>query len=163
MSRIKFDEPTKAEQRVVIAKDLIARLNAQKFIAKSATYLDAEVPRSTKGVDDAKAVLTTAPCIGCEIGGLFLCAVDRFNALKLEDAGDVVRGSFAGNCYQMETYLSRWFPKRTLDAVERAFEGWDRYEGWANKRTPDQRMRAISRNIIRNKGRFIGSQLLEAK
>lgn len=160
MARIKFEELTKAEQRVVIAKDLIARLKANEFIAKSNTYLRSPELRGTiENTKELRDVLSGTVCTGCEIGGLFLCAVDRFNALKLRDAGDLIGKSFSGNNYRMEAYLQQWFPAQTLAAVERAFEGWGRWEKWAEKRTPEQRMRQISQNIIKNKGKFIGSQL----
>lgn len=161
MARIKFEELTKAEQRVVIAKDLIARLKAKKFTALSGTYLMAQdVLDDEDGNAQVRDVLKGQECRGCQIGGMFLCAIDRYDRLKVRDVGD---SGIEDNDGAFRKYLSRWFSADTLTEVEEAFEGCGKFEDWFEENDNDEiRMVKIAQNIIRNKGKFIGSQLLNS-
>lgn len=157
MPRINFEKLTKSEQRVVIAKDLIARLDANEFTAQQGTYLSVRLTKADLRDESAEVrdVLKGKKCKGCQIGGLFLCAVDRHNKLSLDDIG-YLDNNEAG----MRAYLQRFFVDDQLRDVERAFEGWGDFGDWNGPARPADRMRAIAQNIIRNKGRFVGSQLL---
>lgn len=155
----KFDSLTKAEQRVVIAKDLIKRLNEHRFTAQAGTYLRVTTGRRDGERDDeVKDMLKGARCRGCQLGGIFLCAVDRHNKLKLKDMGYL-----EDNDRSMRSYLSKWFTESQLLEVEEAFEGSGKYYEWADAiRRDGVRMRLIAQNIIKNNGRFVGRQLLSA-
>lgn len=109
-----------------------------------------------KGDAQLQEVLKSERCRGCQIGGMFLCAIDRHNKLMVSQ----IRYSL-DNDTAMRNYLALWFSLREIDAMEQAFEGWRKYEKWADK-VPDstKRMRLIAKNIIQNKGRFVGGQLL---
>lgn len=153
---MKFEQLTKAEQRVVIAKDLLVRLKAKKFIAQQGTYLRATLTLKEQSNDGAEVrdVLKNNLCRGCQIGGMFLCAVDRHNKLRLTDIG-----GFLGDDAPMRSYLRRWFSKKQLEEVEDAFEGYGDYFDW-EVADADERMTQIAKNIIRNGGRFNGRRLL---
>lgn len=83
MARIQFDKLNKMEQRVVIAKDLIKRLKAKSFQMQRGAYLRPQRGTFFKGIEglprttEVRDALKLKACKGCEIGGLFLCAVDR--------------------------------------------------------------------------------------
>lgn len=164
MARIKFNELTKAEQRVVIAKDLIARLQTGKFHPSPGIYLSVWDDYDDDPDAQVQTVLKGKECEGCQLGGMFLCAVDHYNRLKVGDT----------NLEHMDrldasAYLKRWFDMATLIEIEAAFEGWDDgedsgnkgdYTAWACDRDPEERMILIAKNIIKNKGRFVGNQLV---
>ena len=155
-----FDDLPIAEQRVIIAQDLIDRLDAKKFVATAGTYLRVELSRHALANDDAQLrdVLANKKCRGCQIGGMFACAIDRHDALKIAD----VRNPGRMDDYEMREYLGRWFSRKTLEAVEDAFEGCGGYSDFRDSIPKDSdRMRLIAQNIIDNKGKFNGKQLLK--
>ena len=157
MARKSFDKLSRNEQRVVIAKDLILRLDAKKFIAITGTYF--RVPLTDKeaadGSIEVRDLLKQKTCRGCQIGGMFLCAVDRHNKLSLDEI-EFLNNNDAG----MREYLRQFFSDMQLQELEAAFERWDEFKEWDVERAED-RMRSIAQNIIRNKGRFVGGQLLK--
>lgn len=166
MAKKNFDKLPKAEQRVLIAKDLIARLNAKKFKAQPMVYLRAPVDVSDKEAL-VKDALAKVPCRGCQIGGFFVCAIDRHNSLKINDVSLGDRGdgkSFDAD--EMRSYLGQWFSPVTLLDVEAVFEG-DVSSGGIDFTpicrvfSPDKRMRLIANNIIANKGIFKPNQILK--
>lgn len=163
MARIKFEELSKAEQRVVIAKDLLLRLRTKRFTAKESVYLIARKVAQREG--DARKALRRAECLGCQIGGLFLCALDRHNKLELREL-EVFRDGRDTHVreWSMRTYLSQWFSYRELLTLENYFEGWDKV---ANRRftelmpAPADRMRMIAQNIVDGNGRFSARRLMQ--
>lgn len=153
--KINFDKLSRAEQRVVIARDLIARLDAKEFIAKSGTYFNVRItPKELADEStEVRDLLKHKVCKGCQIGGLFLCAVNRHNKLSIGDLGNPTYAELG-----MRDYLEKFFTVRQLNEVEKAFERWEEFDDW-NVAGPADRMRTIANNIIRNKGQFVGSQL----
>lgn len=170
MPKIDFDKLPKAEQRVVIAKDLIARLDAKRFKA-SGGYFQAttRIPLKAVANDEAqvKEVFAAKVCRGCELGGMFAAALDRCNALKLEDLSpdSRVRQGHVDE-YDIRDYLGRWFSNRTLHELEYAFEGWESHyteidyeQFYRAVPNAEKRMRLITQNIIDNNGTFKPKQL----
>ena len=99
MGRVNFDKLTRMEQRVVIAKDLLLRLKARKFVPTQGEYLQAANLRDQRRMNAAensqvRQALEGIRCKGCEIGGLFLCAVDRHNKLTIGDIGYIKNNDF---------------------------------------------------------------------
>lgn len=176
MTKKDFDTLPIAQQRVLIAQDLIARLDAKTFAAKKGTYLAVDIAKRDIDIDaELKALLrkTRKPCRGCQLGGMFVCAIDRHNALKLTDMAFTsvtllkyhhrwVHGD------DIRLYLTRWFSLQTLAEIEAAFEGWAyghssvfNYTSFAGQFTnPEDRMRLIAENIVRNRGAFKPKQIL---
>lgn len=158
---INFDNLSLAEQRVIIAQDLIARLNAKTFIAESGTYLEADdrLPdKSDRELLDTEVrdILKGKVCTGCQIGGLFLCAVDRHNKLKLREIGVI-----ENNDCNFRGYLFYWFDFNQQREMEAAFEGRSEYGDWFDLHSNADRMRLIAENIIAGGGEFDGKRLLE--
>ncbi len=108
-------------------------------------------------------------CTACALGTAFICSVDRFNTLKLND----LAGQDPSNLDRsvMEKHLGRWFSPVQMDLIEEAFE--TRYDKdpylhysddedtkravrfGARYKTDTGRLTAIMNNIIKNKGTFI--------
>ena len=106
-------------------------------------------------------------CSVCAIGAVFVCAVDRHDALKLStvykrDAGGPDEAT-------MLPYLKMWFTPKQLRLMETAFEGTcyaDRrarpsaynlnraYRFYNQFRRSSDIMEAIMNNVIDNKGTF---------
>lgn len=155
---IDFDKLSKAEQRVLIAKDLITRLVAKKIVATQGTYIRSVkgiglISRSANGDRQLRDELKGKKCKVCEIGGMFLCALDRHNALTVGDA----RYKVSDGEFQRD-YLAQWFLRVDLGRIEAAFESWGSFRMTMPRATPDQRMRAIAKNIIKNNGQFSAAQ-----
>jgi hypothetical protein len=164
MAKVNFDKLSRMEQRVVIAKDLIARLKRGTFTPRTSTYL------RVSGLDghetDARKALREAECRGCQIGGLFICALDRHNRLALSDlkltGGKRDWRAFDG---ALRDYLTKWFSHDELDLVEGFFEGFNeteamyRFVGLVEE--PIDRMRMIAQNIVDGKGRFSAARLMK--
>lgn len=167
--KINFDKLPIAGQRMIIAKDLIARLDAKKFVASGGYFQSTQVFKQEIENDSVqlKKVFTGKKCRGCQIGGLFAAALDRCNALKLSDLeySDRVRVGLVDSG-DLRTYLTRWFTRRTLEQVECAFEGWENdtydldFRPFGDRFEREQRMRLICKNIIKNKGQFKPRQIL---
>ncbi len=180
----KFEEcKTLEEQRCWLAQDTINRIKAKKIDLFSGNYLK-KTPNLDHHKDSAELrdVIREQkePCQGCAVGSLFLCAVDAYDRLKVEDS----EGYNSGNPIDLIVpYLDKWFSLNQLALIEAAFEGSfyglfciDGYSvgdeevqaaiAFAEKRGPtptnkenarvyERRMFAIMKNIIKNNGTFI--------
>ncbi len=168
-----FAAMSPADQRVQIAKDVIQQLEAGKLRATKGVYLESIITMETdlpEGVEDSGYLYVSQKdgetemadifgimkrCQVCALGGLFVCAVERFDKLKIKefaylpnDPGDVA--CIGGSQAKMQAYLgSNSFDIDQLFAIENAFEG-TRF----SKEAAPQRMIQIMENVIRNKGTF---------
>lgn len=165
----KFDELSKAQQRVVIAKDLLARLRRRTFTPETSTYL--RVTDLNENETDARKAFRGAACRGCQIGGLFLCALDRHNKLAQSDMELIRVGrrrEWQAGDGALRNYLTQWFTHAELDIVESFFEGWEDEDGPGKagrfaklvERHGD-RMKMIAQNIVDGKGRFSATRLMK--
>jgi hypothetical protein len=133
---------TKPQMRVVIAKDVLAALDAKKFKANTGDYLylssekEKEWAKSALKLDmdaqsyhieryklssDLPRVPIKAPkeCSVCAIGSVFVAAVDRFDKLTPRDAFDTI---IQDDSATMIMYLSKWFSEDQLRLMEAVFE-----------------------------------------
>ena len=127
MSKKKFENLTRPEQRVAIFKDLLARIHSRQIKAQPGLYL-----WNLRGDDRPKI---GQKCKACELGGLLfsLCGLDG--------------GSADRNIFDT---LGEYFPESQMDKMERAFEG-----GWnSNFPNAEDRMIAITQNAIDHNGTF---------
>lgn len=143
----------KAEERVAIAKDALAWVQAGALIPASGVYV---VPIST-GIktwlegDRSKQLrdVVLGPCQVCAKGALFLAKAVRFDKVSIADYNTC---NWAGS-------LEEHFNEEQLRWIERWFEGWVSGNGEASKfreRHPDntERMTLILQNIIDHDGTF---------
>ncbi len=184
-----FEEMSPAEKRIQIARDVLFQLNAGKLIASEGLWLganreDDEDFISDKEIakdDELKDLLKKRKeCYGCALGGMFMCAVERANKLKvsnlrLKDNNDI--NTINGN--DVFAYMKKFFSLKQLALIEIAFEKGrgavstggrtaiidddfkiEVKEGLLAKYfvetidEPSEKMRLIMENIVVNKGRF---------
>jgi hypothetical protein len=180
-SNAEFAKMDAAQQRVTIAKDVIKALAAKQLIAEAGTYLAApkstsdawHAPKSTSDAwhnegcvlddQDQEAQLQQLlpklpPCHVCAKGAILVCTVARRNELQV----DATRRGWDGDT--LADKLGGIFSPDTLTMMECEFEGFSltlptagpSYTPRMNLRGSDaKRMKAIMRNIIKNKGEFV--------
>lgn len=170
-----FEKMTPAEKRVQIARDVLAQLALKRLVPTPGVWL-AGPPDEKNGEDSSalfskeqalknpelKSILNkTKECTGCALGGMFMCAVERADKLKLEELSYDAKEEgaiFEGDIFP---YMEKFFNKEQLNKIESAFEqgggSCSDYEAseWAGAiEDPGTRMRLIMENIILNKGTF---------
>lgn len=143
----------KAKERVAIAKDALAWVQAGALVPASNVYV---IPVST-GVrlfltgDSNKQLrdVVLGPCRVCAKGALFLAKAVRFDNVSIEDY----------NRCNWEEPLLEHFDIEQLSLIERWFEGWSSLgnDAWTFRwHHPDntERMTLILQNIIDHDGTF---------
>jgi hypothetical protein len=178
-----FQALSPAEKRVYIARDVLAQIAMKKLVPTSGVWLTSDTELFTKN-DVAKdpelqdLLKKTKQCEGCAIGGMFMCAVQVADQLKISNLEGVKefkddvkfedadpRFAFLDSDIQQEDafkYLRRFFSSNQLAMIETAFEkdGDACHTGDASANfvkqinDPSERMQLIMQNIIVNKGTF---------
>lgn len=162
-----FAKLTKPQQRVAIARDVIAALNTKKFIASPGVYVDSNKLDNLieKNLDEQVCNLIdkVPSCDLCAKGALFIATVKRKDALQAKEVyGEF--GSLLSDEPTISEYLGRdsLFSDKQLTMIEDQFEQ-ETITDWKNTNfrvwRPElhkavDRMRAIMQNIIDNKGTF---------
>lgn len=162
----KFAKMSAPEQRVQIARDVIAQLASKRLVATPGIWLsgknegdlwtDKDIEKDVQLQDVLKKRKT---CEGCALGGMFMCAVERTDKLKMNELIDPYSGIEEEDTVN---YLSRFFDDNQLHMIESAFE---RGEGAhaTDEESVDfvrdvegasERMRLIMENIIVHDGEF---------
>lgn len=153
---LKFHSLPKAEQRVAIAKDVLTALDARKIVATNQGYLNGD-PTGDKS------------CRVCALGGVFVTGMRKglFQPVEIEHFDD---GEWSAIDEEgMREQLRPHFSSKQLSLIESAFEvAWftdgdielsqkelERAVAFGTRYAcPNDRMRAIMKNIIQNKGAF---------
>lgn len=153
-----------AERRVAVAKDVLKQLDARKMLAVAGVYCNFSKPYSEKEDKEPKAFhefVKNASCRVCAIGGLFVSMV------RIEDSfAPGYRAQFRARLNRsvmntdMRMKLEKIFSSDQLRVIEHHFETWnldikdsDSLENFFNS-SDESRMRAIMKNIIKNRGTF---------
>lgn len=161
-----FQKASKSKQRVMIAEDVILQLKLNKFSGKSGTYLttNKNVLQDNESLQDILLV-PDVKCEVCAIGGAFASCIRIKNEFILD-------GNFTISSYlqegqsmgdnPMRNVLEEYFSDNQLELIEDVFE--NRYNGENNSdkisnfynKYPDDtdRLKAIMKNIVKNKGTF---------
>jgi len=145
-----FEELTDAEKRVAVAKDVIKQLELKKIVATPGTYVYGH------GKTDKQA---TRRCQACMLGGAIL-ALARLQPKLRDDLVDVYsphRGSGEMVCTtgpDAFALLEDLFGDQML-TIESAFEDWGAAGEAFTQKRPADRMIAICKNIIKNKGDLV--------
>lgn len=161
----KFNGATKAEKRVIIAKDVLKQLKAKKIKAERFTYLDENFTTDYAEEDMREALnKTEEPCSACGVGSLCIALVLRENDFKVP-CGINVLGAILKK-------LTKYFSMKQLALIETAFEGKTRdihdmveeklplsiiYRAETFTRgcfTVEEMLIKIMKNIIKNEGTF---------
>lgn len=182
MSKIVFKQ-TKAQERMVIMKDIIQQLIAGELVAQSGTYLNArrEVRFGSAGgvgtggecveeIDAREALARMGQCEVCQRGAVVLAMIRRHDRLPL--AADVLCSCGCGDgttdavdkIRRVVTdvdnaYVNQLFSATQLLLMEQAFEACNVFPElnvWRAVFPNDvNRMDAICRNVIEHKGTFV--------
>lgn len=174
MSVERFNSLPKAEQRVLIAKDVIAQINIGKYKANTGNYIqDLKVSNSILNKDARKHINEIKSCEVCALGGCLISAVKFKNTLtvnQLKDLHDVLNDRIS----PQGKLITSVFTKKQLQMIETAFEKgfslwadainddnyltgdvYDKCTEFGYKYDKDKdRLLAIMKNIVTNKGTF---------
>ena len=169
---IPFEELSKPEQRVAIAKDVIKHLNTGKIKATVGTYFENSFidKHLYKLSDENKNVeLQTllekddVKCKVCALGGMFVVDVlNNDHLLVGKKERDI-------DSYLERKRLKKYFSTSQLSLIENSFEkmnivdptsnnwsvNYDGVEFGKKFKSPKDRLIAIMQNVIDNKGTFI--------
>lgn len=156
-----FSKLTKAQQRVAIAEDALAQIEAKTIRVKSGNYI--RLPVGMVEFKQGTQLSSSTPCQACQIGQGIICGIRLFNEDTATDNG--------GSAVMALRLIERWFPTKTAVMMEGAFEDgcWtsefkaevsdgDRESLRLFKRRHRSfkaRSIGIWKNIIANKGEFI--------
>jgi len=162
MSTINFDQLTKAEQRVAVAKDVLLQLKKKNYIAKKGAYVEVKKGRRSLPVKDN---IDKTVCKVCALGSCLLSIAKFKNTITFNDAE---RGlSSWDSTDPSKRLLTSIFTRKQINLMENAFEGVvyfmhepftgtdkkaDRFYDQYDK--DNQRLIAIMENIIKNLGTF---------
>lgn len=126
--KIVLEKLTPAQRRVVIAKDVIAALDAKKINAQPGIYCEIDLAfEEVVGKDLRSKIPDAKQCNVCALGAIFVAKVARFNDFNV---GKENYGSFVGDDTEIvdvgggdiRSNLSEYFDDIQLGLIESAFE-----------------------------------------
>lgn len=148
---VNYNSQKKAAERVAIAKDALAWVEAGTLIPTKGTYVSPEhYPNDVVDAGKQLRDVFLGKCEVCVKGALLLAKAVRFdNVLAVE----MSRGR--------EQALREHFSDEQITMVEDYFESaqWQLYGGTLANGSPEGRMVAILQNIIDNEGTFCPEKL----
>lgn len=170
------------EQRVAIAKDVLKQLSDKFYKAKTGDYLlfrnTPEIDKIPAKLDNLLSLLkrSKARCEVCGIGSIFVSMVNLGNKITTNecDLDKEISEYYGVDDSLMREKLDKIFSAEQRSLIEAAFErstsltendyekneeAWEKIreamEFGAQFKTPSNRLKAIMKNIIKNKGTFI--------
>ena len=165
---IKIDTLTPAQARVLVAKDVLALLSIGKLDGGGGTYANMHFSEALTNGDLRQEMGHMEKATVCGIGALFVAHVARFDKFKIVVTGNpYCDSSYSINQREIHQHLKEVFPVYMLEEIELAYESDISYDEaaypetrWAMKyEDAVNRMRGIMRNIIRNAGTFVMSDV----
>lgn len=164
ISQEEFNKLSNAEKRVVIAKDVIYRVESKRLgPAKASLFNDHLVEASFEPNPylDLQDLLNRENngCAGCAKGALVCSWIGNFNHYKYDDIHRMSSDLRTAASYPVE--LKEIFGRKMLDLMEINFEG--RTYPWTDESVKDSNINAeynfnllgIMENIVENNGEFI--------
>ncbi len=165
-----MSKSTKAEKRVLIAKDVLKQIKIHKFDPQSGAWFDSSVLELHNLYDDDSAqpalLMEQPTCNVCALGGLFLSTIRLNNKCPVRELLES-ECDLGGRISEGDSTLNKIFSIKQLQLIEATFEvnggayrasqsKYDRVGDFYTK-YPDvkDRLVAIMKNIIKNKGTFI--------
>lgn len=165
MKKETFNKKTKAQQRVIIAKDVLLRINDDKIIPTQGRFckLPAKIAEDNSASLQDFMNKNKKHCYACGKGSLFMSFVGIKNEFT---RGDIYGGENINSSAMIA--LSKIFTPQQLALIETAFEKVYYYwnvgltvtqktkaiEFGKKFKYPSGRLIAIMKNIIKNKGTF---------
>ncbi len=170
----RFKKASPASKRVMIAKDVLSDIATRKLVARSGSWVNMAIfGPSDKELQEI--LITKNECQVCALGAVFVCAAKRADDITVGEAYGLNHGATVGWAV-LDNYLSRFFERDQLILIEQAFEGGGGYfgeYGYGRRQgngvkgrdratefcgvnsSYEDRIVAIMRNIIKNKGEFV--------
>jgi hypothetical protein len=173
-ANLAFARMSKAQQRVVIAQDVIDAIKAKEIIAKNRVYVRMKDENGDElpslEVEDLLANREVNECEACALGSVFVCALKRDQSIDVEDVfvdneQTAMREKLAGYFNNDQLMLieaafeTRYFRNEDLDPEEDDYGETDEDTQAAidfglRFSSPSTRLVGIMKNIIANKGVF---------
>lgn len=167
-----FNKLSKAEQRTLVATDVIKMLKLEKYQAQLGCWIDLHLEVNPQEGEQVQAKLTPKnikECHVCGLGALMVSAVRLKNSLKVPKYGEFEEISTYADDDGFGTVLRKIFTNSQIELIEIAFElgdGW--YKSYCSSNPlahkavefgsrfekADDRLLGIMKNIIANKGTF---------
>lgn len=147
-SNEKYKTASRAEKRVMIAKDVIRAIEAKQIIPTHGDYfsVDVDYDKRPRDEESLKELLPTLPaCNVCAKGAILLCSVARQNKVTFGEADDWSLFSD----HTLSRALGGVFTPKQLGLIEDAFEGID------DQDQADKTLTAVMKNVVKNKGTFV--------
>ncbi len=143
--------------RVFLARDVIKQINTGKLIAERMTYFKNDTvshrffiskENGKESLQDVLLEEDVAPCRVCALGALWASKVIHKNEAVIEDG--------LGSRRALDRDLRAAFSEAQIRLIEIYFEGFYGVSIYRDKHLEDEdRMIAIMKNIIKNRGEFI--------
>lgn len=130
-----FEKMSPVEKRMQIARDVLFQLDSGKLIAAHRLWLGANESDDVSFISDNEIkknvelqdiLSKRKECYGCALGGMFMCAVERANKLKVNKLSlntNTSKNTIHGN--DVFSYMKKFFSNKQLFLIEIAFEGGD--------------------------------------
>lgn len=173
----KFKNATKAQKRVMIAKDVLEQIKTNRYLAKSGKWVETNFSKKSKvseicdspeiSIQDIFKDKTIESCNVCALGGLFMSCINLNNNTTLEDFNQETSnlGDIIDVDDKISNKLNRIFTRNQLILIEQYFEEGGGYfyrdddcdllDSFVDTYPDEQdRLKAIMENIIENKGTF---------
>lgn len=170
----RFERATKAERRVMVAQDVVERLETQQFIARSCIYQNIDKADTLQDRSLQEVIVCgETSCQCCGVGALFLSHVAFCNQVTVNDVESmdgerprVGAARYTHDDSKQSAGLSALFSRTQLSLIECAFERCNMTvdalteyieEAISFGQAHDNslhRLLAICRNIIAHEGTF---------
>lgn len=148
ISKRQMEKMKPSERRVVIIRDVLAKLDLKRLIATPGMWLDARpevdekakpfiTPRKLKRHKNKELTeILPEHCYGCAMGAIFLSTIDRFDDCKVRDMFDEQsvldnhddessdNSNYGFDFRALKGKLTQFFEESQLQLIEIAFE-WD--------------------------------------
>ena len=147
----KFNNMSKAERRVAVAKDVIKQINSGLFTAESYYFY----PKRKILENVSEADLPKTSCYVCGIGAAAIAKIMKFNNYDFDNRPSS-HVFYQGECHNA---LVDCFTEHQLHTIEYWFESNDIFSmphDWL-KKSKENRMLCIYQSIIDNKGKVLSS------
>ena len=181
-----FKKATKAQKRVMIAKDVLAQIKAERYFPERGEWVRPLWSDDQKSIDikldpnssikDAFKSKAINSCQVCALGGLFMSCTNLNNNTTVQDMKtEYYLGEVVQDNDKISNGLNRIFTRKQLMLIETYFEGgegyfkgYSEYFSYSDEKLlvtffksyhDDERLKMIMQNIIDNNGTFKPSKL----
>lgn len=167
----------KAGRAVLVAKDILKWIKVGKILSTKGYYIYTSLSVEEREIPLKGNIEKIPACSVCELGACTLAIGNLGNNLTLNEVSDVGDWYSTEPLTKAQKLLMKVFSKQDIKMIEACFEGNEGHVAKQKLRirtSPEElkiarkyarvfrgqtkRMKAISRNIIRNKGKFIPEQ-----